>query len=212
MRLGAVAAAVLALAVGVTGACAQPVALGGAALFDTQRFPEADTPNRLDGAAVGWMALASVQPWPHLVVDAEWSESTITDEQSLGLDIEGRDVTITSSLAHRTRAGGVLAGFAHRPGGRVRLAYLVGVSWTGVERRFTTNAPSVVLVPPSAPAAPRTSVTAQRFTSLVGGVDALVRLGRRVHAVVGARAQALPLDADLSGRRLAVLAGAAWVF
>ena len=176
------------------------------------RFPEDVVANRLDGAATGWGVGASALMHRHIALDVEWSDGgQIDDEQTTTLTLNGRAVTIASSLVHRTRAFVVLGGFTHAISTRVRLAYLAGVAATHVRREFASTAGDLLLVFPSN-TPPRTQTVTDRFAALAAGVDARVRLVNRLHAVAAVRVQQLDLGPDERGVGVRTLAGAGWTF
>ena len=190
---------------------AQNLMLSGVVQRDIQRFPEGDVPTRLDGSATGWMVGANVRRWNHLAVAAEWADAgTIEDGRSTALDIDGRTVVITSTFRHHTRTAAALGGYSHMLSSRVRMAYLGGVSFTQVEREFASNAPGLVLVAPSDLATSSLSALVNRFWGMTGGVDAVVRIRWRLHAVAGLRAQRITLPPDDSGWSVRTFVGAGW--
>jgi hypothetical protein len=192
---------------------AQTVWIGGAVQRDVQRFPQDVAPNRLDGSATGWMAGADVRVWSHLALAIQWSDAgTIEDSRTITVDFGGRTIAITSSFRHHTRAFNALAGYGHMVSSRVQVAYLLGVAVTNVRREFASNAPGLVLVPPSDRTAFASAAVVDRFQRMIGGVDALLRINRRVHAVTGVRAQKLKLMPDASGWSVRTLVGVGWVF
>jgi hypothetical protein len=179
---------------------------------ELQRFPEDVIPNRLDGAARGWSIGGHASVVRRLAVTVEWSDGgRIEDRRSLTLDANGRTVTIASALVHSTRALVVLGGFAHTPLSRLRLAYLAGVARTEVRREFSSTASDLILVTPSNTTAPAQAVI-DRFAALAAGVDARVRIARRVHALAAVRVQSLDLGADQRGWSLRTMAGGGWTF
>jgi hypothetical protein len=188
--------------------------LTGAMQRDIQRFPEGDVPARLDGSAAGWMAGAGAR-WNHLALAVEWSDAgTIEDARTTALDINGRTVAITSTFRHHTSTAAALGGYSHMLSSRVRIAYLGGVSSTQVTRKFASNAPGLVLVGPSDPSPSAVSSLFDRFWGMTGGVDASVRIRRRLHAVAGLRAQRITLHPGLrpddSGWSVRTFLGAGW--
>jgi hypothetical protein len=190
---------------------AQNLMLSGAVQPDIQRFPEGDVPTRLDGSAAGWVVSAGLRLRNHLALAVEWSDAgTIEDARTTALDINGRAAVITSTFRHDTRTAAALGGFSHRLSSRARIAYLGGVSFTQVGRAFASNAPGLVLVGPSDPSAAGLSSLTDRFWGMTGGVDAVVRIKRRLHAVAGLRAQRITLPPDVSGRSLRMFVGAGW--
>lgn len=192
---------------------AQTLVVGGAVQRDVQRFSEDVVPNRLDGAASGWTALAAIFPIRHVAVALEWSDAgTIRDVRATALDIDGRAVTITSTFAHQTRALLALAGYTHGVSSRGRLSYLVGAAVTRVRRTFNSDAPAAVLVRPSDRSVSASSAVSDRFTTIAGGVDAFVRIAGDVHLVAGTRAEKLALSPDLSGWSVRTMVGAGWAF
>jgi hypothetical protein len=191
---------------------AQRVVVGGALQRDMQRFPRDGVPNRLDGATVGWTLEVVARPWRRLVVVAERSDAgTIEDVNVLMLDVNGRPATITSTLAHHTRAWLTLAGFGHGLTRRVRVAWLAGAAFTNVRRQFRSDAADVVLVSPSDPGGTAPPIV-DRFITLAGGVDVHVRIGERLQVVSGFRAQPIRLSPDLDGWSARIFAGAGWGF
>ena len=194
-------------------ALAQTVEVGAALQRDLQRFPEGEAPNRLDGAATGWSVGATVRMRTHLVLAAEWSVGgTIDDARTTPLNVDGRTIAITSTFRHDTTSLSTLAGFRHMAFSRVALAYLGGVAFTHVRREFLSNAPGLVLVTPSDVTTSGRAVLDDRFPAVSGGVDAIVRINRRVFAVTGIRAQKIRLLPDISGWSLRTLVGARWAF
>jgi hypothetical protein len=201
------------LVVASSTAAAQAVWAGAAAQIDAQRFPQDVVPNRLDGSAGGWNLFGGGEPWRHIAVDLEWTADRIHDSQSLSLTIDGRPVTIQSTLSHRTRIVPILCGFTHALGTRWRISYLGGAGWMKVERTFTTDAPGTVLRVPSDLPGPTTTLTVDRSVVPVAGIDAMVRLWRHVSGFGGARVHPLAIEpADMSGVSIRFMAGGAWVF
>jgi hypothetical protein len=200
-------------ALAVPAAClAQEVWVGAAIEHASHHFAAAAETDRLDGSAPGVIVLGGVRLWQRIAARVEWSrDGEMTDADSLTLDVAGRTVTVESTLTQRTRALSALGGFTHTLSSRVRLAYLAGAAFTHVERRFETNAPGLIL----GGRAPLPSATAHQeddSVSFLAGADAMIGLSHALNAVTGVRVQQLELDSDLSGRRLAVFAGAVWVF
>ncbi len=194
-------------------AVAQTVVVSGAGQYDVQRFPEDEVPNRLDGEAMGWSVGATVRMLTHLVLAAEWSDAgTIDDVRTTPLNVDGRTISISSTFRHDTTTLSTLAGFRHTLSSRVGMTYLGGVAFTRVRREFLSNAPGLVLVTPSDLATSGGSERADRFQALTGGVDAMVRITRRVYAVTGVRAQKVRLLPDISGWSFRTLVGAGWAF
>jgi hypothetical protein len=221
----AILLAVAIVAVMTAPAGAQNLMLSAAVQRDIQRFPEGDVPTRLDGSAAGWMVGADVRLRNHLVLAVEWSDAgTIQDARTSALDIDGRTVVITSTFRHDTRTAAALGGYSHRLSSRVRVWYLGGVSFTQVGREFASNAPGLVLVGPSDPSTSAFSTLVDRFWGLTGGVDAHVRIERRLHVVAGLRAQRITLHPatqsprrggpglplDVSGWSVRTFVGAGW--
>jgi len=168
-------------------------------------------PTRLNGSATGWTVGAAARLPNHLAVAVEWFDAgTIEDVRRMTLDIDGRAVAITSTFRHRTRTAAVLGGYSHMLSSRVRVAYLVGAAFTTVRREFESNAPGVVLVSPSDPAASGHSALVDRFREVTGGADAFVRLTGRLHLVFGMRAQKVGLPLDVSGWSVKTFVGAGW--
>jgi hypothetical protein len=197
----------------VRPATAQNIRFGGAVQRDVQRFPEDLVPNRLDGAATGWIVHADAQVWKHLILAVEWSDAgTIEDLRTITLEFAGRPIAITSSFKHRTRALNTLAGYSHTVSSRLRLAYLVGIAFTNLRREFASDAPGLVLVLPSDRTTFASTMVNDRFRKMTGGVDALVRIKGPLHAMTGVRAQRLTLLPDSSGWSVRIIAGAGWVF
>jgi hypothetical protein len=191
---------------------AQTVWLGAGIGRDVQRFAEDATPNRLDGAATGWIVLGGLLLPQHVAITAEWIDAgEIEDVRTTTVEFGGVPVAIASSFRHRTRAMSALAGYGHRLA-RVRLAYLAGVALTHVRREFETNAPALVLVSPSIPATPSRTAVSDRFAAAAGGVQAVVSLTDHLSILTGARFQRLRLDPDLSGWSFRSFVGAGWVF
>jgi hypothetical protein len=145
---------------------------------------------------------------------ADWSDAgSIEDVRSTSLDLDGRQVTISSTFRHRTRALSVLGGLGHSLfSSHVRMSYLVGVAFTEVTREFVSNAPGLVLVPPSRVGPLGVSSTTDHVRSLTGGAEGTIRITRHVHARAGVRVQELPHLADASGWSVRTFAGAGWVF
>jgi hypothetical protein len=186
--------------------------VGAAINRDVQRFGEDATPNRLDGAATGWTVLGGLVVLEHLAIGGEWTEAgEIADVRTTTLLVGDGSVAITSSFRHRTRVLAALGGFQHSIA-RVQLAYLLGLSFTDVQRDFSSNASTLVLVTPSTAATGGSAVVNDRFASAIGGVQALVRLGSPLTIVTGVRVQRLRLDPDLSGWSFRTFAGAGWSF
>jgi len=190
---------------------AQNLMLSGSVQRDTQRFPEGDAPTRLDGSATGWLAGADVRLRNHLALAVEVSDAgTIEDVRTTSLDIEGRTAVITSTFRHHTTTAAALGGYSHLLSSRVRVAYLGGVSLTQVKREFASNAPGLVLVGPSDLSASGLSALVDQFWGMTGGVDAVVRIRRRLHAAAGLRAQRITLPPDNSGWSVRTFVGVRW--
>ena len=190
---------------------AQNLMLSGSVQRDTQRFPEGDAPTRLDGSATGWMAGADVRLRNYLALAVEVSDAgTVEDVRTTSLDIEGRTAVITSTFRHHTTTAAVLGGYSHMVLSRVRVAYLGGVSLTQVKREFASNAPGLVLVGPSDLSASGLSALVDQFWGMTGGVDAVVRIRRRLHAAAGLRAQRITLPPDISGWSVRPFVGVRW--
>jgi hypothetical protein len=183
----------------------------GGAQRDVQRFEQDVVPTRLDGSATGWRLGAGASPWRRVAVAGEWSDGgEIADRRTTTLDVNGRTVTIDSTFRHRTRSLAALAGFAHRPAARLRLAYLIGIASTRVERTFTSTAAGTVLVPPSDTSASSPPLV-DTFRAVTAGIDGHFRVARRVFVVAGLRTQRIALQPDQTGWSLRTFAGAAWM-
>ena len=195
---------------------AQSVWIAATVQYDVQRFRELDAnrvPTRLDANTAGWGAAGSVRVWKQFGVLVEWSQQrTAEDVQTLPLTINGRAVVITSTLAHSTRRVAVLGEYAHRLTPRLDLVYLAGVSWSRVGRQFTTNAPDLVLVPPSESVTSGAPETREWFDAAIASVEARVRFTERVLFVTGLRAQPMRLQLDLDGWSVRSFAGAGVMF
>ena len=192
-------------------AAGQTIWLGAGVALDIQRFAQDAVANRLDGAAAGWTVMGGVRLLDHLVIAAEWSDAgEIADVRTTTVTIGARAVPITSALRHRTRTTAALAGFGHTIG-RASLAYLLGISFTTVRREFSTDAPSLVLVAPSAPATSAPPVIDHQAAG-TGGVQALLRLTSAFSVMAGARFQRIALDPDVSGWSVRTVLGAGWAF
>ena len=189
---------------------AQRLMVSGAVQRDKQQFREDEVANRLDGWSTGWMVGAAAPLLGRLMLAVEWSDAgTIEDERTTTLDINGRSVAITSTFRHRTTSVAALGGYSHVLS-RVRLAYLAGVAFTGVERAFASNAPGLILVSPSDVLGSATAVHTDRSVEIAGGVNAYLQITRRLHAVAGVRAQAIRLPFEISGWSVRTFMGAAW--
>jgi hypothetical protein len=211
VRLCAAAAALLLLP--LTSVSAQTIWAAGTIHQDVQRFADDGVPNRLDGSAPGWVAIAGVRAWRHLAFRLEWSDgASIDDTETFTVTVGSRDVTITSTFAHRTQALSALAGYTHQPGTRVQLAYVVGTALTSVRRILRTDAPDLLLLFPSNAPATGEIETTNDVVSFVGGVDVLIRVRGHVHIVSGVRAQALRLEPDVTGWSIRPFAGIGWAF
>jgi hypothetical protein len=199
-------------------ASAQDVWIGGGVQYDVHRFAAADedladVPLRLDGESVGWTALAAFRAWNHLAISLEWAAARpIEDVRTLSLDVNGRPVTVTSTLAHTTRVFQALSGYTHGAGAHVRLSYLGGVAWTRVRREFTSNAADLVLVTPSNVRDPSTAIVVDDFLTWAGGADVRILVTPRLHVIGGLRAQPLRLTPDLSGWSVRTIVGAGLSF
>jgi hypothetical protein len=194
-------------------ASAQTVA-GAALERDVHRFSGDPDLNRLNGGAAGWLITAGVQPARHLVLHVEMSSSgTIADAGSVTVDLDGRSVTVTSTVSHRLRAVLALAGYSQQVTTRVRVAYLAGVAFSRAERTFTTNAADAILVSPSTPdpAGGRVRMT-DDFVGVAAGANLLARTRGPLALVAGIRVQSLRLESDLSGFGIRPFGGVAWVF
>ena len=201
------------LLLSATSVRAQSIWVGAAFQQDVQRFSEDGVPDRLDGSAPGWNVSTGVRAWRHLALQVEWSQgASIEDTLSFDVAVGSRNVAISSTFAHRTRALTALAGFTHRATSRVQLAYLAGAAFTQVRRGFRTNAPDVLLVFPSNTAATGEFTTTGEFVAFVAGVDAIVQLRGRVHMLAGLRAQPLTVESDVSGWSVRPVVGIRWAF
>jgi hypothetical protein len=189
---------------------AQTLIVSGAVQRDRQQFREAEVPTRLDGWSTGWVVGAAAPLPRHLLLAIEWSDAgTIEDVRTTTLDINTRPVAITSTFRHHTMTVSALGGYSHVLS-RVRLAYLAGVAFTGVERAFASNATSLVLVSPSDLPVSAGSARTDRSQEITGGINAFVRISQRLHAVAGLRAQRITLPFDISGWSLRTFIGAGW--
>src|SRR6266511_4815108 len=194
-------------------AAANRMWIAAGAQQDMQRFANAPAPNRLNGSASGWTALGGLRAFDRLAFRVEWAAGgRIEDVRENTLEIGGQTVTVTSSLAHRTRTLAALGGYSHRAFARARLAYLAGIAFTHVQRTFTTTAPAVVLVDPSRPNATGRITIRDDVAGPVFGADALVPVARRFEVVAGARAQRFTLQTDLAAWSVRSFAGLAWTF
>jgi hypothetical protein len=194
-------------------ASAQNFWVSGAVQRDVQRFSDNDATARLDGSATGWTIGGAALVSRHVAFAVEWSDAgTITDAETFTLEFAGRPLAITSTFSHRTRALVALGGFGHSLVSRVTLAYLIGAAFTSVRRDFTSDAPGLVLVPPSDRATPGSSTVTDRNTGLAAGLDTRIRIVRHVHAALGARVQRIHLSPDASGWSVRMVAGAGWTF
>jgi len=195
-----------------TEAAAQQVWVNGALQRAVEDFEDDVIPSRLDGSATGWTIGLSALALRHAVVAIEWSDGgTITDARTTTLEANGRTVTITSALTHRTRGLSLLGGFSHGVSARVRMSYLGGIAFTRVRREFTSTAAGVLLVPPSDRTASAPPID-DRFATLAGGAEAMVRISGHLHAVIGVRLQRIELMPDLTGWGLRTLFGGGWTF
>lgn len=195
-----------------TTVLAQTAWVDAAVQRDVQRFDQTLVPARLDGASIGWRTGGFVG-LGHLVLGGEWSDpGSIQDVRTTTVDLETSTVTVRSTFSHRTRSFSVLGGLTHRWSSHLRFSYVAGMAFTRVSREFSSTAASFVLVPPSRPTGPLTTVTRDRFRAAVAGVDVLVRLRGHVHATGGLRVQALPHLTDTTGWSVRTSAGGAWVF
>ena len=208
MRTVRVALALVMFTTATAGA--QRLMVSGAVQRDKQEFREDEVANRLDGWSTGWMVGAAAPLPRQLMLAVEWSDAgTIEDARTTTLDINGRPVAITSTFRHRTTSVAALGGYSHVLS-RVRLAYLAGVAFTGVERAFASNAPGLILVNPSDAPVSANSVRTDRSSEIAGGVNAYVQIRRRLHAVAGVRAQTIRLPFDISGWSVRTFIGAGW--
>jgi hypothetical protein len=204
--------AIVALLTAPQLALAQRLVVSGALQRDLQRFPQDVVPNRLDGAAIGVTFAALAHVWRGFTVTAEWSDGgTIEDVRRLTLDANGGTVTLSSTLAHRTRAWLTLAGFGHRVSSRVRVAWLGGAAFSSVRRQFRSDAAGLVLVSPSDSSGTAPPIV-DRFRTVAGGVNVYVQVTEHLQAVSGLRAQPVRLSPDLDGWSARLFAGAGWVF
>ena len=193
-------------------AFAQTLWVGGAVAIDVQRFPQDATPNRLDGESLGWTALGGMTLWKRIAVAAEWVDAgTIDDVRQTSLDVNGRRVSITSTFQHRTRGIAILSGYQHALG-RAQFAYLLGVHMTDIERRFVSDAASIVLILPSQTTPSTAVVLSDRSVSMVGAVNVLIRTSDHLALVSGVRIHRLPLETDFSGLSVRTVIGATWRF
>ena len=180
---------------------------------DIQRFVDDSGFNRLDGSVRGWSVLGGATILSHVAVRVEtYRQGELGNEQSFTVDIDGRLAAIRSRLAYHTRSSSAMGGFTHALSSRVRLAYLAGVTFTRVERTFTTNAPGLTLLPGTAPADTATARLVDDFPTVIVGVDAVVSLARHIAVVTGFRRQPLDLDVDITGYSIWPYVGGAWMF
>jgi hypothetical protein len=193
-------------------ALAQRMVVSAGVQRDQQRFPQDVIPSRLDGAAVGVTVAAMARVWRGFTVAAEWSDGgTIADVRQLTFDANGRTMTLSSTLEHRTRAWLALAGFGHRVTSRVRVAWLGGAAFSSVRRQFRSDAAGLVLVSPSDTGGTAPPIV-DRFRTVTGGVSLHVRVTEHLHAVSGFRAQPVRISPDLDGWSARIFAGAGWAF
>src|SRR5262245_48611425 len=130
---------------------AQSFHAGAGVALDIQQFPGNRSENRLDDHAAGWLLLGGVTLFSHVLLRVEDVHGgRMLNTQVFTVDVDGRAVTIHSGFEHTTRSTAALAGFTHPLSTRLHLTYLAGISFTRVRRTFTTSAPALILVPPSA--------------------------------------------------------------
>jgi hypothetical protein len=194
-------------------AAAQTVA-GAAFDADIHRFSGDPDLNRLNGTAAGWLITAGTPLPRHIAFRIEASSSgTIAETETLRVDVDGRTVTVASTLSHRLRTIQALAGYTQELTPRLRIVYLAGAAFSHVERTFSTNAPDLILVYPSNPDPAGGIVRINDdFVAFAAGADLLIRLRGALAALAGIRGQSLRLEGDLSGFSVRPFAGLAWVF
>jgi hypothetical protein len=200
-----------ALAIAVVPAHAQSLTVGGAVQQNRQRFDGDPSLNRLDGDSIGWMIGVDARV-NHWMIRGEGSrDANVRNVQHTTLLVRGQPATITSELAHDMREVAVLGGYVYEFSDRFELALLGGISKVTVHRAFTTDAGTVVLVPPSnVPPVAVTTTFVDRFAVWTAEGNVGVHLTRHIRASAGVRFQPISLTDDLSGRSLRLFLGAAW--
>lgn len=197
---------------GTEAAVAQSALAGVVIQADVQHFPEDEVSSGLNGTSLGWTILGGAGVGSHLTVRGELSRHGDIDHvDSFSVDIDGRVATVRYGLVHNTRSASVMGGFTHAMA-RARFFYLGGVSFTHVDRTFTTNAPGLILFP--AGSRPDTAIARRvdDFPALIVGGDAIVSVAPHLALVAGVRWQPLELEIELSGHSIRPLVGAAWMF
>src|SRR5205085_8330050 len=121
----------------------------------------------------------------------------ISDAVETSLTLNGRNVTVHSTLEHETRAIALLGGYAFDLSDRVTVHALGGITSTHVIRTFTSDAGSLVLSRPST-LPPLATETRDSFSSWSLGADLFVRQSRRLHLTAGVRAEPLNLPVDIT--------------
>jgi hypothetical protein len=206
----AVAASMIGLCLMATsGASAQTLAIGAGAGTSLQRFSDDPDLDRLNGTSAALLVSGSVLA-RSLIAQVEGAfDFSISDEEDTAVTVNGRDLTIRSTLEHDARSIALLGGYVFTPSGRLTIHALAGITSTGVTRTFTTNAGTLVLTAPST-LPPVTTQTNDRETTWSVGADVWLRQRNGVRVVAGVRAEPLSVPPAISGRRVRVLGGLAW--
>jgi opacity protein-like surface antigen len=205
----AIAIAVSLVSLLASRADAQTFTIGGALGASAQRFDDDPDLDRLDGTAVGIVVTGGLEVRSVLLHVEGSLDFGMNDARETPFVLNGRSLTVRSTLEHDTRALALLGGYAFALSDRFTIHALGGVSSTGVNRTFTTNAGILVLTGPSTPP-PVSTDTSDRFTTWSLGADLLLRRRNRVQVIAGFRAEPLQLQSEISGHRIRVLGGASW--
>jgi hypothetical protein len=195
-------------------AAAQTIVLRAAAAIDVQRFSNDEPIGLLDGSSAGIVASGGVTFARHLVLSSAFSTGrSITNNEVFAIDVDGRSVSIASSMTHRTTSIDLMGGYTHSAGPGLRIAYLGGVALTRLSRRFTTDAARSLLVFPSNVAAASTETERSTpFVAPAAEVQVFIALRGRLWATTGVRLQTLRLDAPITGISVMPSGGLAWLF
>jgi hypothetical protein len=123
--------------------------------------------------------------------------------------LNGQALSIRSTLQSSVRGVSAMAGYTRPVSGWFHLDGFAGLSFTHARRRFTTNAASQLLLPPSSVSDSSVDIIDNAVT-WIAGADG--RFGRRgpFNLVAGVRVQPLRLESDLDGWATRLVGGVEW--
>lgn len=200
-----------ALVLCASAADAQSLMAGAGLGVSAQRFAGAPPLNRLDGTVPGFMVTAGLERGRFGARVEASMDGVIRDTSTIDLTVNGRPLSISSSLDHDRRAVAVMGGYAHRLPSRFRLDVLAGISFGTVHRTFRTDAGAKLLTSPSqVPPAAETTALTSRFTTWIAGADLSVPVAPHVRVVAAVRGEPVMPETDLAGYAVRVLAGVMW--